>query len=253
MKILTILTFFLLLYACAPKEAIQPEKPLPIPENITPEVLAERIDFSYVRTLRAALRVRIQQRNNAKGTFSGALLYSHPDRLNIRLFGPFRLTVMEILFNRGLLQVFIPSRDILYSGTVAFKRLLPGHDTLEGSVKFMKESDDVYLLYILDQEDEETRDKLPGRRVMAVYSFNKTDLSWNALELYADGKRQVRMEIFKTENRLPTEMVIYINDTSFYLQLKDITLNRDMGEDYFLPLDASERYPLSLFLRNLEP
>ncbi len=245
MRILTILTFFLLLYACAPKEAIQPERPLPIPEKITTEVLVERVDFSYIKTLRAALRVRIQQRGNAKGTFSGALFYSHPDRLDARFYGPFRLTVMEILFNRGLLQVFIPSRDILYSGTVAFKRLLPDHDTLEGSVKFMKESDNAWLLYILEQDVTE-------RRVKAVYSFNKTDLSWNALDLYADGKRQVRMEIFKTENRLPTEMDIHINDTSFYLQLKDITLNRDMGDDYFLPLDASERYPLSLFLRNFQ-
>jgi hypothetical protein len=245
LKILTILTFFLLLYACAPKEAIQPERPLPIPENITPEVLVERIDFSYVKTLRAALRVRIQQGGNAKGTFSGVLFYSHPDRLDARFFGPLRLTLMEILFNRGLLQVFIPSRDILYSGTIALDRLLPDHDTLEKSAKIMKESDNAWLLYILEQDGTE-------RRVKAVYRFNKTDLSWNGLELYADGKRQVRMEIFKTENRLPTEMDIYINNTSFHLQLKDITLNRDLGEDYFMPLDASERYPLSLFLRNLE-
>ncbi|GMT48180.1 MAG: hypothetical protein IEMM0007_1746 [bacterium] len=245
LKILTILTFFLLLYACAPKKAIQPERPLPIPEKITPEVLIERVDFSYIKTLRAALRVKIQQGGKAKGTFSGVLFYSHPDRLDARFFGPLRLTIMEILFNRGLLQVFIPSRDLLYSGTIALNRLLPDHDTLEKSVKVMKESDNAWLLYILEQNGTE-------RRVQAVYRFNKTDLSWNGLELYADGKRQVRMEIFKTEDRLPAEMDIYINNTSFHLQLKDITLNRDLGDDYFLPLDASERYPLSLFLRNLE-
>ena len=235
----------MLLSACAPREAARrPVQPAPVPAVVTPEVLYARADLSGIRTIRAAMKVRIRQGGESRGSFSGILLYERPGRLNARLFGPFRMTVMEILFSRGLLQVFIPSRDILYSGTIALNRLLPDHDMLERSVKVMRESDNAYLLYILEQSGTE-------RRVQAVYRFNKTDLSWNGLDLYSGGKRQVRMEIFKTENRLPAEMDININNTSFYLQLKDITLNRDLGEDYFMPLDASERYPLSLFLRNL--
>ncbi len=241
LKILAVMGGLLMLFACAPRKAVRPAQPVTLPEVITPEVLAERVDFSGIRTVRAALRVKIRQGNNSRGTFSGVLLYSRPGLLNARLFGPFRLTVMEILFNRGLLQVLIPSKDTLYSGTVAVDTLLPDRNSLDDTVKKMGETDSSYLLYVLK-----------GGELKALYRFSKADLSWRGLELYGEGKRRLGMEIHRTEDRLPTDMTVHVEDASFRIRLKDPTLNRDLSGDYFHPLDAGQRYPLSLFLGNLE-
>ncbi|MEW6215778.1 MAG: hypothetical protein AB1478_11370 [Nitrospirota bacterium] len=273
MRFKLFLLFLLILSACAKKEVLRYIPPqLPV-EEVSTEALLKRTDFSNLNTVKASVKLDIQHKEQSKGTFSGVLLYSHPDRLNLRIFGPFGLTVMEALFLEGTLQVLITPTDTLYSGTTPFDTLLPDHDSFVNSIKFLEEMDNAYILYIAGAvqtdisprhtkglENELEKGGVRGfdsdLTLKAKYFFSKADLSLNAVELYAGGKKQVRIvriEIYRTEGLVPSDVGIRIKDAFFHLELKDIEINKDLKDDCFSPLEASHKLPLSRFLRILEP
>lgn len=240
------LAFLLILSACAKKEALRYTPPQQLTQEVSTEALLKEVGLFTTNTLKASVKLNIQHKGQSRGTSSGVLLYSHPDRLNMRIFGPFGLTVMEALFLKGTLQVLITPEDTLYSGTTPFDRLLPDPGTLLNSMKFLEEADDLYILYILTQNGSEPKLK-------AKYFFDRADLSWKAVEIYSDRKRLARVDIYKTEGTVPSDVGIRIRDTLFHLELKDIEINKDLKDGSFSPLEASYKLPLSEFLRGLEP
>lgn len=241
------LSFLLIFSACAKKEAIRYTPSQQPTEEVSAEALLKRIDFSNIQTVKASVKLDIHYKEQSKGTFSGVLLFSNPDRLNARIFGPFGLTVMEALFLKGNLQLLITPKDALYSGNISFDRLLPDHDTFANSIKFIEETDNFYMLYILSQNG-------PELKLKAKYFFDKTDLSWKSVEIYSERKKMAKVDIYKTEGLVPSDIGISINNALFHLELTDIEINRDLKDDYFNPLvEASHKLPLSRFLRSLEP
>ena len=242
-----ILLFFIILSACAKKEAIKHSFQEPISGRITSELLLERIRIFNVATLSASIKVRMYHNSQSKGIFSGVLLYSHPHRMRIRIFGPLGVTAMETLFNKGTLQILIPPKDTLYIGTVPFEKLLPDGDTLHNSLTMLEENDDTYLLYVMAFHQE--RDLL----LHAKYFFAKQDLSLKAFELYSERKKQVRIEIYKREDKAPSELAVHVRNASFHLELKEIEINSQLGDELFEPLKASQSLPLSSFILDFEP
>ncbi|MEW6067825.1 MAG: hypothetical protein AB1610_06005 [Nitrospirota bacterium] len=260
--IVNCLLLFLLLFissACAKKEILKKPQPafIPVPEKITAEEFIDRLPFHEINTIKAEIKLSIKHNEENKGTFSGLLIYKHPDRLNMRIYGPLGFTLMETLFDKGLVYVFIPPKDVLYNGIVPFDRLLPDYNDLANSMKLLEDIDDIYVLYIIGtpqnmrgEADSSRKDDLI---LKAKYFFNKTDLSLRAVELYSNNKKQLRIEIYKNDSLIPSDIGIYFKNTFLHLELKDIAINNVLDEDYFKPLTASQRFPLSRFLRNLAP
>jgi hypothetical protein len=237
------LFLLLLIPACAKKEMVRPEG-VQIPhEEVTADVLLRSLDFSSLKTVRSAVRFSIRRENEFRVAYSGILFYRHPDRMNLRVMGPFGITVMEVLFNAGSLQVLIPSRDLLFFGRVPFGRILPDRELLAESVKVMKVEDDMYVVNVFEED--------VGRKFLkARYFFSRTDLSWKAVELYSEEGGDVRIENYKTEGIIPSDMGIYIRNTYFHLELKDMDINKELGDERFAPLVALKKLPLSHFLDN---
>ncbi len=232
------------LTGCAGDGAVRRPPEVPPPREVSAETLLETADLSGIGNLRSRVRVQISQNGRPRGTYSGVLYYSHPHRLNVRFLAPLGITAMELRFNRGLLQVYIPGEEVLYTGRVALESLLPDTETLRASVKVLRESDEEYQLLILDGDG-------PTARLRAKYIFGKPDLAWKGLELYGGGSREATIEIKETEGVLPTDFVVLVDDASFHLELKDAGIVEASREDLFRPLEASRTLPLSYFLRSL--
>jgi hypothetical protein len=253
-----LLILLLILSACARKEAVrQPQLFLPA-EKVTIQELVNKIAFLEITTIKSEIKVKIIRNEEPIGSFSGILIYSHPDRLNIRVYGPIGLTFMEVLFVRGTLQVFIPPKDILYSGAVPFDSLLPDRSELMNSKRIIEETEDLYILYILGNEDFENELEKEGEggfdlTLKAKYFFQKTDLLLDTIEIYRDKKKQVKIDIYRNEGSIPVDIGIHVRNTVFRLEFKDIIINEQIKDDYFKPLKASKTFPLSSFIRDFAP
>lgn len=240
-----ILAVSLLLTACAERTLHKPPRARPVPEPVTTEALVKRLDFSGLSTVRSPVRFGIRHAGEPRGVYSGILTYSHPDRLRLKVMGPFGFTYMEMLFDSGILQSFIPSRGLLYSGAVPLERLLPEREAIEKHRKVLVREDEAYSLHLYSGVDNQD--------LKAKYFFSTSDLSWKGVELYSDGEMQLRAEIQRMEEDFPSHLIIHVGETSFSLELKDIKMNSVVGDDYFRPLTASRVIPLRYFLDRYLP
>jgi hypothetical protein len=248
--------FFLALSACARKEVVKQPQPLPpVPEKITTYTLIERITTPEIKTLQGRITISISQNGESIGKFSGVLLYQYPDRLRIKVFGPLWFTLAEFLFDHGFLQVLIPLKDSLYSDTVPFKSFFPDRARLETSIKFIEETDEQYVLYVVEFTNTEKTDlgNSPDLILKAKYSFQKSDLTLSTVDLYKKSKKQFGIKFYRTEEKTPSEIGIQFGGTSLLITLDDVEMNEPLKDDFFKPLEASQTFPLSGFLSDFIP
>lgn len=240
-KILFILIPFFF-FSCTKKDALI--TPLSIPEVVTPEVLLKRVNLSSFQTVRSAMKLSIHIHGQPKGTYSGVLLFRYPDLLNIRVFSFFGFTFMEAVFNRGTLQILVPSQDTLYSGSLSFGRLFSEDRDIAASIKILKKiENNRYVLSIYEHG-------VSAKDIKAKYFFDSNDLSWKGAEFYSEGRKITNIEIYKTYGLFPSDIEIYAQGASFHLELKDIAVNEQLSDRYFMPLRASRMLPLSKFLQD---
>ncbi|NWF75090.1 MAG: hypothetical protein HXY53_00710 [Nitrospirae bacterium] len=249
---------FFTISGCAKKEVIrQPESVPPLPEKITPYTLIERITSPEIKTLQGSIKLNIFQNGESKGTFSGVLLYEYPYRMRIKVFGPLWFTLAELLFDHGLFQVLIPLKDSIYSDNVPFKSLFPDRNKLEKSINFIEETDEHYVLYIVDFEYNKTemleQSNNPNIILKAKYSFQKSDLFLESVNLYRKSKKNFGIRIHRTKEKAPSEILINFSKTLLSITLNDIEINKPLKKDIFKPLEASQNFPLSEFLKDFAP
>ncbi len=252
-----VIVFFLALSSCAKKEVIRESQPVfPIPGKITPYVLIERISTPEIKTLQGTIKLNVIQNGESKGTFSGVLLYDYPDRIRIKVFGPLWFTLAELLYDHGLFQVLIPLKDSLYSDNVKFKNLFPDRARLEKSIKFIEETDEEYVLYIVDFKSV-TENLIQGGNsemiLKAKYSFQKSDLFLSSVDFYKKSKRHYGIKIQRTEEKIPSEIRIKLGEISLLITLNDVDMNKPIKDELFKPMEASQSFPLSEILNDFAP
>ena len=103
-----------LIAGCMPKRMLE-EKGERIPLS---QVLSRTLrQYEGVNTLQSRLFVQLDLRDEYY-VLQGVLLYERPARLRLRLTTNFGGTVGEVIYNEGLILIFLPSEGKIYRGWI---------------------------------------------------------------------------------------------------------------------------------------
>jgi hypothetical protein len=221
------------LFSCAKREVVRPAEIEPYEGPVTIERLKQSVGFVDVRSIKALAAVGIFKKGEPEGALNGVLGYKAPGKMRVNLFGPFGLTVTEMLISGELFQLFLPPKNILYewnSPEVTFTGLMNGRFRYE-----MIEEADMYVL-LAYKKDEGNPD------VAAKYYFDRTYLLNRSVSFYKDGYEVVKAEFNDFNGRLPERTRLnFRNGLSLDITLEEPEFDSDIPDEYFKPIEHGEK------------
>ncbi len=240
------LPLLLLGSACAPKELVRQPELEPYAGPVTVEVLKSSVGFRDTKTIKALTEVSLFRNGRPEGSFSGVFGYQAPDSLKTSLFGPFGITVMDFLITGDLIQVYLPTREILYEMRAPEISL---SSLTEGASQYsMQEQDEFYLLYAYASE----RDSSPA----AAYYFDKRYLLNRRIILYNDGGQAIMIDFDDFNGRSPEKTELsFGSGTRLTIALKEPEYDSDIPPAYFQEIERKDKnlLPLQNLLKRFEP
>ena len=231
--LLVVIIFSVALFSCAKKETLRHAAIGPYEGPVTIEILKKSIGFGTVGSVKAFVDVTISRQGKTEESLNGVLGYKAPGKLRINLFGPFGLTVTEILISGELLQLFVPSKNVLYewnSPEVTLTGLRNGRFRYE----MMAEGEMFVLLaYNTDEQKPE---------VTARYYFDRTYLLNRANCFYKDGSEVLRAEFYDFNGRVPERTRLsFSNSLLMDIALQEPEFDSDIPEEYFRTIEHGDR------------
>ena len=238
---------FLLGSSCAKREVVRQPELEPYAGPVTVEALKSSIGFRDVKTIKALADAEIYKNGEPAGSFSGVFGYKAPDSLKTSFFGPFGLTVMEVLITRDLLQVSLPSKNVLYqmnSPEISFSALV----NLSGRYE-MQEEDDLYALYVYNNPDR-------SAGLVMKYLFDRTYLLNRRIIVYRDSTETVMIGFDRFNGKVPEKMkVSFNNGMDMEMELRESEYDTDIPDGYFAEIERLDKkiLPLQELLRRFDP
>ena len=230
---LVVLILSLALFSCAKKEALRRIEIEPYQGTVNVESLKQSIGFGKVRSLKAIVEVSIAKRGEDKGSMNGIFAYKAPGKMRINLFGPFGLTITDIVISEELLQLSVPSKNILYewnSPEVSFSGLMNSRFRYEMGVE-----DDKYVL-LAYRSDKQNSD------VAAKYFFDRTYLLNRAICFYKDGAEVIKAEFSDFNGRVPGRTrLILSNGLVLEIALQEPEFDADIPDRYFRVIEHGDK------------
>ncbi|RMG74148.1 MAG: hypothetical protein D6710_02095 [Nitrospirae bacterium] len=208
--------------SCAPK--VLGPSALMEEETLTEELI-KRIDLSYIKTLRAELRVSLYEGERHRGTFSGYIFYKRGLGFSARLLGPLSMTVADIIIKEGQLLLYIPSRGRLYTAKVSLEALLPDGESIRRSPHFIKKTSEGTALF--------TSDRTEGKKLTRIYYFSGDDLNWTELKIFTEDEQKIKVDIKKRIKKLPVRFTAGYKDLSLKVSLKNQVINGPISNRVF--------------------
>ena len=239
-RILCPALFFLCisLVSCAKKEVLRPSEIGPYKGPVTVEVLKESVGFGKVKSIKALTGVTITKHGNPEGSLNGVLAYKAPGKMRIDLFGPFGLTVSEILLSPEVFQFYVPPKNTLYewnSPGFTFSGLMNDGFSYE-----VEEEGDMYVLLAHKGGDGNSD-------IDARYYFDKTFLLNRSMNFYKDDSEILHAGFFDFSGRVPQRTkVVFSNGLEMDISLEEPEFDSDIPQDYFKPIDHGDKKIKSL-------
>jgi len=233
--------------SCAPKELVRQPELEPYSGPVTVEVLKKSIGFRDTKTIKALTDVRILKKGEPAGSFSGVFGYQAPDSLKTSVFGPFGITIMEFLFARDLLQVYLPSKDILYemnSPDISFSSLTNGRFRFT-----MQEEGDSYVLLAYESAD------IAAEPAMK-YLFDKTYLLNRRIVVYKEGEEIITINFDGFNGKVPEKTALsFGNSTEMNITLQEPEYDTDIPSEYFKEIEHTDKkvLPFQDLLKRFDP
>lgn len=174
------------LFSCAPKPRVvlSLEEVAPYGGPITVDVLKEHIAFREVRTLRSEVRVRAESGRRRLGNYRGALLYSRPGSVRLKLYSAFGAVGLDAVHSGGTLQIYFPQEKVLYAGESPV--------TGDGFDYGIRDDGEEYVLLAFGPD---------GLR--ASYVFDRSTLLNKEIDYYGEGESLLKMRFARYSNGIP--------------------------------------------------
>ena len=221
------------LFSCAPKEVLRHAEPEPYEGMVTVEVLKQSVGFGNVGSIKALANVTVYKKGKNEGNVNGVFGYKTPSKMRINLFGPFGLTVTEILISGDLLQVSVPQKNVLYEWNapeVSFSGLIKGSFRYE-----MGEEGDMHVLFAYSTEGQ-------NNDIAAIYYFDRTYLLNRAISFYKDGAEVLKAEFDDFNGRVPERIKIMLSKGLVMdIALQEAEFDSDIPEDYFKTIEHGDK------------
>lgn len=247
LRCLSVCLVIFLVTSCAPKELVRQPGIEPYSGPVTVEVLRASIGFRDTKTIKALTDVRIFKNGEPAGSFSGVLGYQAPDFLKTSFFGPFGITIMEFLIARDLLQVYLPSKDMLYemsSPGISFSSL-----TNEKFRFTMQEEGESYVLLAHDSTE------LAAAPVMK-YLFDRTYLLNRQIIVYKEGQKIITIYFDNFNGKVPEKTRIsFTNAMDMELTFVEPEYDTDIPSGYFKEIEHTDKkvLPFQDLLKRFDP
>ncbi|PKL47950.1 MAG: hypothetical protein CVV37_08030 [Nitrospira bacterium HGW-Nitrospira-1] len=230
---LVVIIFSLALFSCAKKEALRNAAIEPYEGPVTVEILKQSVGFGNVRSIKAIADVTISKEGETHGRLNGIFAYKAPGMMRVNLFGPFGLTVTEILISGELFQFSVPPKHVLYemnSPEVNFSGLMNGCFRYE-----MAEEGEMYVLlaYNTDKQNPE---------VTARYYFDRGYLLNRTIRFYKDGSEVIKADFNDFNGRAPERTrLTFSNRMVIDIALHEPEFDADIPDEYFSAIEHGDK------------
>ena len=222
---LTVVVISLALFSCAKKEALRRTEIAPYQGTVTVGSLTQSIGFGNVSSVKALAEVSIARQGEYEGSLNGVFAYKAPGKIRLTLFGPFGLTMSDMVLSGELLQLFVPSKNTLYewnSPEVGFSGLLNNRFRYE-----MGTEDDNYVLFAYKAGG-------PNADVAAKYFFDRVYLLNREICFYKDGSEFIKAELNDYNGRVPGRTKLTLsNGLVLEIALQEPEIGADIPDGYF--------------------
>jgi len=198
---------------------------MPFHGPATVEKLKQSIGFGDITEMKALAEVSITTQGENRGSLNGVFAYKAPGRMRVKLFGPFGLTMSEVVISNGLLQLSVPSKKALYEWSlpeIAFSALL------NSRLRYEMETDG--YLYVLVAYMPDVRNS----EAVARYFFDRTYLLNRAICLYKNGTGVMGAEFSEFNGRLPERIRLTLsNGLELDIVLQEPEFTEGIPDEYF--------------------
>ena len=248
-SLICLFALLLLAAGCAPsKEAVRQPAVEPYTGPITIEILKQSIGFRDIKTIKALTDVRVFKKGEPAGSFSGVFGYRAPDSLKTAFFGPFGLTVMEMLVTPEVLQVFLPPKNIIYemlSPGLTFSSVI--HDSRFRYA--MQEEGDFYALSAYNLADS-------GDGPAMKYLFDRTYLLNRRIIVYRSAEQAVTLS-FENFNGIVPELarLSFSNGTAMEVTFREPEFDTEIPDGFFSKIEHADNnvLPFQELLKRFAP
>jgi hypothetical protein len=233
---------------CAPRKGVvRQSEAEPYTGPVTVEVLKRSIGFGDVKTIKALADVKVFRNGEPAGSFNGVLGYKAPDALKTSFFGPFGLTVMEMLVLREILQVYIPPRNTLYEMLSPGLSLSSLHD--ERFRFMMQEEGDFHALYAYPAAGT-------TEGPVMKYLFDRTYLLNRKIIIYRSAEEAATITFGSFNGKVPEQARLsFGNGTDMEITLQESEYDTEIPDDYFREIEHGDNrvLPFQELLKRFAP
>ena len=211
--------------SCAKRQVARKAEPELYTGPVTIEVLKQSVGFRDVRSIKSLVDVKIFNNGETAGSLSGVFGYKSPGNTRVSLFGPFGLTVTELLITETILQMHVPSKALLYEGEstgISFSSLL------DDRFMYTKEEEGKELrLYVFREQEG-------NHGLFAKYIFDKKNLLNRKIYFYRDGHEIAELNFNNYNGRVPEQTIItFQNGSSIQITLIEPEYDAEIPDKYF--------------------
>lgn len=245
--VIVVISPLLTLTSCGSRELVRMPELEPYSGPVTVEVLRESIGFRDTKTIKALTEVRIVRNNEPAGSFSGVFGYQAPNSLKTSFFGPFGVTIMEFLIVKDILQVYLPSRNVLYemiSPEISFSSIM------DRKLRYtMQEDGDFYVLLAFDSPEV-------AAAPVVKYFFDSTYLLNRRIIAYKEGEEVITIDFDAFNVKMPEKTRLsFGNSTEMHITLKEQEYNTDIPPGYFQDIEHNDKkvLPFQDLLKRFDP
>ncbi|MEW6109170.1 MAG: hypothetical protein AB1632_08430 [Nitrospirota bacterium] len=243
----SLLLVSLLLFSCVKKQAIKKMEVEPYAGPVTTEILKKHVGLRNVKSIKSLVDIKIYRDAEPISDLNGVLGYESSGFMRVSLFGPFGLTVTDLLLSGNLLQMYIPPKNILYESKMpefSFDALMNG-----GFIYSMEDKEDVFVLYAFKPEDNNIE-------LVAKYMFDSTYLLNKSILIYKKGAEILRVDFRDFNGRTPQRAeVSFNNGMTIDVLLQEPEFDADIPDSYFSAFEHGDKkvLPFQEVLKRLEP
>ncbi|NOX21348.1 MAG: hypothetical protein GXO99_08890 [Nitrospirae bacterium] len=238
-RVFIFLILFILLGSCAPSK--RPPAGYFYNKGVTVESLLDVIDTGEIANFMAVVKVSVYSDGIHRGTFSGRLFYKRNSGLRAILFGPFNTIIADILVADSTVEVFLPSRGVIYKMVLPVGYILPDkRDILKDRALLKKKEDALELITVSTVTD-----------IFRVFVFDKNSLTWNALRVYSRGGKLFEMKIRNHIKGIPLDFSLIYSSLKINIKLDDLQINDRVSKELFRLPEGFRQKSLSELLNEI--
>lgn len=234
----SLILFCLLIFSCAKKQTIRQYDLEPYTGPVTIKILKQAVGFRNSTSIKSLVDIKVFKNGEPAGDLSGVFAYKSPGHMRISLFGPFGMTLMEILITKGIFQTYIPPKNIIYewrSPEVSFNAILDDRFRY-----IMEEQGDMFVLYAYKSDNSNSE-------LAAVYFFDRTYLVNRTIIFYKNNSEILKVNFDSFDSRIPEKIRIsFRNGSALEIFLQEPEFDVNIPGEYFSPVAHGDKNVMPL-------